>query len=640
MDSISILLTYANDESLNLNDRLNNGREALHLSSGLQNDSVKRSFQFKVANSYFNNHSFNQYKRLSETILAESAVSLDTFSMAKANNYLADYFMQTVNKDSALYYYIKAEKLYNFLNNYTRLVDVCIAKSCVLFENREYYGSEMAALNALRYLKNVDDKSKELEAYNLLGINASELYNYPTALIYLQRALNISDEQDLVDNQQRAYVLNNIGTVYGHLNKYDLAMKYFGQAFKIVDIEKNLQLYAVLLDNWAYAKFKRGFRNDEVLNGFLKSLKIKRQLGHVPGSIFTESRLAEYYFFTGDTIGAVKLLKHAITLDGQHNSIDLVGPLQQLILYDPAYASESARRLSRITDSLERSERLIKDRFARIRFETNEISEAKDKAVHQKSLILGIATLSLVSISLLFIIVFQRSRTKQLQLVQEQQRSNAEIYRLMLDQQSSIDEARQSEKKRISRDLHDSVMNMLTSIRLNLFVLHKKNDSETIQKCLPFIDRIQTVEKEIHNISHNLTSEVFDNRESFSAVLELLFEHQERDFSTICKVNIDRDTQWEKIDMVVKVHLYRIVQELLQNINKHSSATEIEFTIHDQPKMIAIQISDNGIGFNPSTANSGIGIKNIRQRATLINGEVEYTSKRGHGTKIKLLVPK
>jgi len=117
-----------------------------------------------------------------------------------------------------------------------------------------------------------------------------------------------------------------------------------------------------------------------------------------------------------------------------------------------------------------------------------------------------------------------------MRLLQDQQKANEEIYQLLQNQQNKMDEGRQLEKKRIAQDLHDGIMNRLASTRLNLHVIAENSETETIKKCLPFIDGIQEIEKEIRNIAHDLNSNVFSNKASFIGIIESFIEEQKKHF--------------------------------------------------------------------------------------------------------------
>ena len=138
-------------------------------------------------------------------------------------------------------------------------------------------------------------------------------------------------------------------------------------------------------------------------------------------------------------------------------------------------------------------------------------------------------------IILLLVITRQRGKQKQLQFMQSQQKANEEIYDLMLTQKNKEELARQGEKKRIAKDLHDGVMNKLASTRLNLTVLSQKKDDQTIKKCLDYIEGIYEIEQEIRNISHDLAHEVFDGNNSFTKLLHDFVINQ----NTLKKIRYD-----------------------------------------------------------------------------------------------------
>ena len=97
----------------------------------------------------------------------------------------------------------------------------------------------------------------------------------------------------------------------------------------------------------------------------------------------------------------------------------------------------------------------------------------------------------------------------------------------------------------------------------------------------------------------------------------------------------------ESIPMEVALCLYRITQECLNNVAKHSGAKKVTVTITGNEDAILLSITDNGVGFDPGLLadQSGLGIVGIRERVRLVNGIVSITSQPGHGTQIECRVP-
>ncbi|AUX18305.1 response regulator transcription factor family protein [Flavobacterium columnare] len=209
----------------------------------------------------------------------------------------------------------------------------------------------------------------------------------------------------------------------------------------------------------------------------------------------------------------------------------------------------------------------------------------------------------------------------------------------MLQQQHLINDTRQQEKKRISQELHDGVMSKLTSTRLNLFILSKRQDPETIQKCLKHIENIQNIEKELRNISHDLNQDTFLEKESFKLIIQNLFEDYCNAINIEYILEMDPNIIWEAIETSTKIDIYRILQESLQNTYKYSHATLIILSIKRVLDRLIIDIEDNGVGFDINKVKEGIGIKNINSRAKSMNGEVKFYSTINKGTHINLSLP-
>lgn len=207
----------------------------------------------------------------------------------------------------------------------------------------------------------------------------------------------------------------------------------------------------------------------------------------------------------------------------------------------------------------------------------------------------------------------------------------------MLNQQHHIEEGKYIEKNRISQELHDGIMGKLTAIRLNLFILKKRKDIETIEKCLPFIDDLQNIEKEIRQISHDLNQNVFDDNVTFISIVENLFTMIKGHSDIVFKLKVDERIDWEIININIKINIYRIIQEALQNIDKYSQATRVNLNMNKKENEIHIKISDNGIGFKTDTNKKGIGIENMKKRMAEINGKFILESKISKGTTINLI---
>ena len=101
----------------------------------------------------------------------------------------------------------------------------------------------------------------------------------------------------------------------------------------------------------------------------------------------------------------------------------------------------------------------------------------------------------------------------------------------------------------------------------------------------------------------------------------------------------DDSINWEQVPDRTKMHLYRIIQESLQNVNKYADAENVRVGFKTSGTAVELVIEDNGIGFDVGKKKRGIGIKNIASRTKEINGNFELKSTKGKGTTIRVSFP-
>ena len=213
-DSIAKYLEYANEDSISLNRRLDFNNRAFALLKYKQNDSLTRSNLIKVANRYFNNQDFVKYKATSQYAIIKSKEAKDTLTLAKSYYYLGDYYETTSINDSAIYFYLKAEKIYRNLDDQSQLGAVYLSMARVKSLAGDYLGSEVLITNALTVMRGLEEQNKIYEAYNLLGYISIEAKDYDRGLLYFGKALNTVNAFEMDPSLHFVAVLeNNIGQI-------------------------------------------------------------------------------------------------------------------------------------------------------------------------------------------------------------------------------------------------------------------------------------------------------------------------------------------------------------------------------------------------------------------------------------------
>jgi signal transduction histidine kinase len=208
----------------------------------------------------------------------------------------------------------------------------------------------------------------------------------------------------------------------------------------------------------------------------------------------------------------------------------------------------------------------------------------------------------------------------------------------MLSQQDKIDEARSIEKKRISEELHDGILGRLFGTRLSLDSLNLSTSPEAIKTREGYIVELKNIEQEIRKVSHELNTD-FVSGSGYEDIIATLVETQSDAYGFKSDINIEGDIVWEDIPNKTKIHIYRIIQESLQNIYKHANATHVEISFKLKNNVICLFITDNGAGFDVNKAKKGIGLKNMTSRVKEIQGDLEITSEKQVGTSILIKIP-
>ena len=641
-DSLNFYLTKASDVNETISDRLNFNNLALEILFEGKNDSINRVNLFKVANRFYNMNNWSNYKSTVRLVLNRSENEKDYSSTAKAYTYLGDYYSSKSITDSAFFFYFRAEKIFLRLDDRYNLAKTRLNKANLQYNESDFLGSEIAVFNSLRAINGENSKEVLYDSYNLLGAIYNELGEYRKAIDFHNKALLISDNKEIPSiYQSKATSYNNLGFVYQNLNNYSTAIKYFklGLNQKRLVIDKP-SLYAMLLDNLAYSKFRIEDSSD-LLSLFKKSLRLRDSLGLATGIFINKIHLSEYYSYQNDSKQAVRYAREALSSARKDKNFrNVLVALKQMGVVEPQNTSYYSKEYIHINDSLQKAERKMGEKFSRIEYETDVIkSENTDLVAENRNLFYIFSVLTLMSI-FTFIFVSLRNKHRLLMFKEQQQIANGQIYNLMISQQKTIEDNRAKEKKRVARELHDGVLGKIFGVRMNLDFMNTAQDEHAIKTRLKYLDELKQIEQDIREISHDMNRENTELINNFVVILTNLIENQRKTFKTKIAFSLDKNIQWEAISNEIKINLYRIVQEALQNCNKHAQSNLISvFFILPGDETIKLSIQDNGVGFNLKKIKKGIGLQNIEYRTQECKGKLEIKTKIGEGTNLTIEVP-
>ncbi|WP_430425575.1 tetratricopeptide repeat-containing sensor histidine kinase [Maribacter litoralis] len=586
------------------------------------------------------------YRQINKEAILSNQKIKDTAATGATYWDLAYFLENRIAYDSAFYYYSESLNLYKQINYKGEVGRLYLIMAGIQMKIKDYIGSEANVIKAIEYFKTIENNNHHLyRSYNLLGIVLTDLKEYEKSLAYYNEALFYLEKipDSYIDE---ASVINNIGVTYRNDKQYYKAIENFKEVLSTKNVlTEKPSLYGLALSNLATSKlYKRDTTN--VRNLFDQAIKIKKKendLGSIAASYYN---YAELEAFAHDTTAAIHKAKVAekLAIEGESNE-RLLKTWQYLAILDKNNASDYFKKFTKLNDSLLTEERKQQNKFARIRFETDEfiaenivLESEKEVLSKQKQIWIGIAAgFFLLGLSI-YIIINQRAKNQKLRFDQQQQINNQEIFNLMLMQKQKVDEVKRLEQKRISEELHDGVLGKMLGARMILTGLNKRATDEAIQEKSKALGSLQEIENEIRSISHELSHSAYQKISNFTDSVEtLLANNRNTEIKTIFHFN--EDENWDSLAGEIKINVYRIIQETFQNAIKHAKCSFFEITFYRNDEQFNVIMSDNGIGYNVNKGRKGIGIRNITSRIDKLKGTFHIDSTEGKGTTISLNIP-
>lgn len=641
-DSITVWVQNSKKEKLSFQERRDALSKAYAATIVEKEDTIKSKNYRKVAFAAYKLGDSLLFKKINNEARSFSEKIKDTFTIADTYWNEGLFYAKRERQELSYFAYTEAYNNYEAIKNDFYAARMLCEMAIVLKDIRDYTGSEITAFQAIQKLDKNNSKHQLYlyKCHNVLGVIYHNLKEFDRALEHHDKALGYLNN---VENKKtyREASFNNKGLVYQGQKKYGEAIDYYKKALengtKLYSIKP--KFYAKVLDNLNYTRFLKEDTID-VEKALLNALKIRESLKDLSGVVINKLHLSEYYFKYKDSNLAKRYAKEAYQLAvNTDNNRDALGSLSILSKIDKKSSNNHLSEYIRLSQKLQTKDRNIRDKFTRIRYNTDEYkAEIASLSSQQKYIIVIALSLILISI-LLYINRHQRAKNKELTLEREQQLANEEIYQLMLRQQTKLEEGRLKERHRISEELHDGVLGKIFGTRMGLGFLGFKGNPEEKDKHQYYIDELQEIEKEIRIISHELKNEILGTNVDYIKIIEDLVEEQSK--ISIFKYSIvqDGNIQWSAISDIIKINIYRTVQEALQNINKHANANLVSFEFLSVADQIKVIIEDDGVGFDQTKKANGIGLKNIISRVTKLKGTFTIESKPDNGTVLTICVP-
>ncbi len=631
------------------------------------------------------------------------AVFISSFATAQKNKAILDSLESVARfqKDSALaqtyneltwqYRLVDREQAISYGNlaittarkiNYNKGIAQAFNDLGIIFFDKENYDSAITLYNhSLEIRKQLKDEKGQAKLYNKIGIVFQKQGLFEKALTNQFKALSLFEKTG--DETGIAYSLNNIGIINQNMGLYKDAIKYQEQSIaikektgdkyglagsyvniannylNILDFSKSSAYYQKAIDicralgdkeylgnalNNYGGQFLATGNAEKAIPLIKESYTLRDSLGDTKGMVSCMNNLAEAYIQKKmyDTAEVI-LLK---ALDKGKNAVNCYPEINKVYttlskLYEekdePGKALSMFKLYASTKDSLYTDD--LSQRFAEQ--ETRYKTLAKENVIQQQQFALTRKNYFIVGIAALLLLggLLSYSYYKRYKLRQEKRLQFA----IMLQQELSVKAvllAEENERKRIAGELHDGVGQMMSVAKMNLSAFESELDLKSdiqknnYQKIAGLIDESC---REIRSISHQMMPNALLKSGLAGAVKDFI----DKIDSSILKINLHTEGLNERLDSNVESVLYRVLQECVNNVIKHSGANLLDISLIKDADGIAATIEDNGKGFELKKKGSfdGIGLKNVSARIEYLKGTIEFNTAPGKGTLVAIHVP-
>lgn len=614
-DSISIYYAMSGDENLTLNKRLQSVNKSLFLSKNIKKDTLfnrilyQKNLLLLSLNEYDSLQIFNQH-------LISDALKISDNAILGRQYYLMGYYFNQIAHipDNAFRNYNLSKYYFNQINDSSWVGKNLLNMSTIQKDQNDFFGSKETITEAIQYLSLEKDKAEITSSYNTLATDHRKLINYDEAIKYYFKAIETSDSK-----KDRLVLQNNIAATYIDKRQFENAITLLEKIRTDTLLISNKKEYARVLDNLAYARWL--YQKNIKAEAFLTPLKLRKLQNDKRGQIASYTHLGEFY--SKSNIKRAKTYFDSVIQLSKRLKIPRAEKDAFKFLMELTPKSVSVRdRYIFLQDSLYKQETNVKTQFAKYKYDDKVTQEANLRLEkenteqklevaeqrNQKTLAYAIGVPLFLILG--FITYFFVQRSKRL----KEQNKTARL------------EATYETEAELSNKLHDDFGGKLNHAML---LLQSEANNEEV---LNIVD-------ELYNQSRDFSREIndVDTGPNFKDFLFGMMGNYSKNTKLI--VSGSTDVDWLKISSLSKKTLFKVLQELMINMQKHSDANLVSLAFEQTKKMLKVSYADDGAGASSEELNLKNGLWNTEKRINAIDGTIIFKSEKGDGFEAQIEIP-
>ncbi|WAC03381.1 ATP-binding protein [Lacinutrix neustonica] len=504
-------------------------------------------------------------------------------------------FVQSQSNLSKAYLFFKKDLVLNKKNgNKQAQAYNLYFLSKIDFKMGFYDESEVASVKALLLL----DKLDRTEYTNYLRISLLNLLGkvYKEKQLYSEAIKKYNEALVLIEKSEDSLVIyNNISNILKDENKLNEAEQTLLKASKMFFRVRDTMEIARVIDNLGHIKLR--LNKENALPYLHKALELRKQSKNSSELYPSYRNLSKYYLSTKDSLQATAYAIKAYNVARLINSLSYKLDASGLRMDSGDYAV--ANEYFSLSDSLQKAKNQSQNKFALLKYNVvkSEIKTQEEKANRQFYQFIAVLIFS-IGLSIFFILNVRHKKQK-LQ----------EVYKT---------------ETRISKRVHDEVANDMYHVMTKL-----QSNTDYKEEVLDDLESIYNRTRDISN--ENSAIELND---TFDNILSDLLLNYKNDTVSIITKDLSK-IAWQEVSTIKKTIIYRVLQELMINMKKHSEATIVVIKFGKQNRKITIDYNDNGKG---QVLKRGNGLANVENRIQSINGIFTFESEKNEGFTAKIRV--
>ncbi|MCD4791045.1 MAG: sensor histidine kinase [Bacteroidales bacterium] len=601
LNDICLKLVYINPDSA-----LKFGQRALEIGKNENDNLIKGKSFNRIGIVYDVKNVWDSALIFYDSALLCAVKVNDSITIASAYNNIGLIYWNKSLYDKAIDNFFKSLKLFEKLGRKRGVANTYNNIGLILMEQDRDSAALQYQFNGLKIREEISDEYGINDSRLNIALLYWSLEKYDSSVYYYKKAIPFY----LKTNYHYALgtAFNGLAMVYEDISEPDTALFYYNKAINEHLEVQNFYKAASSLLNKAHVYNRSGDIENELKN-LLKAKKLVDDESSMRVRSKILFQLAELYNKKGQYKKASELYLEFKTIDDSLYIVDRDEKIEQIkVKY------ETEKKEKALLKEKAENERLQKEKAL-----------TEIRLYNRNKWIIGIISASLI---LIFFILFISQRNKR--------KAQAEKDSVIISEREkglkAVFNAQEEERKRIAKDLHDGIGQQISAVKMYFHNLSKgiiETKPELKEDILKVNKMISDTAADVRTISHQMMPKALLELGLVDALEDLL---ENCFFKTNVKYIFENFGLKKRLPSNVEIALYRIAQELFNNIIKHSGAKKVDVQLMKMESHCILIVQDDGQGIPESEASDGIGMLNINNRLSTINGNLNMDSGKGEGT--------